>query len=140
MWTSAWMCIATSLTCSTPSASTAGPSSNRTAAPHSPRTGTPHDHRARDRHHPAGRAGLLRHPPARRPLTAPGTMTKRLTNQVPRGEANHPRLAFHSVGDVRREMVALYWQLKECRIELPPGWPQVLAKLLDLIAKRMMKD
>jgi len=54
--------------------------------------------------------------------------------------SNRARRQFASVSDVRREMVALYWQLKEGRLVLPPGIAPMLARLLEGIAKAMMES
>ena len=54
--------------------------------------------------------------------------------------SNRARRQFASVSDVRREMVALYWQLKEGRLALPPGVAPTLARLLEGIAKAMTES
>ena len=54
--------------------------------------------------------------------------------------SNRARRQFTSVSDVRREMVALYWQLKEGRLTLPPGIAPTLARLLEGIGKSMMES
>jgi hypothetical protein len=56
----------------------------------------------------------------RKELVPPGSFEKR---------------QFHSLGDVRREMIALYWQVKMSRVDsrIAPS----LDKLLDLIANYM---
>ena len=51
-----------------------------------------------------------------------------------------PRRQFASVGDVRREMVALYWQAKGGEADLDPRALPTMAKLLDMIARSMVKD
>ena len=56
---------------------------------------------------------------------------------LPKG--SRARRQFTSVGDVRREMVSLYWQLKEGRLALPPGIAPTLARLLEGIAEAMMQ-
>ncbi len=53
---------------------------------------------------------------------------------------NRPRRQFVSVGDVRREMVALSWQAKEGEADLDPRALPTMAKLLDMIARSMVKD
>ena len=54
--------------------------------------------------------------------------------------SNRARRRFASVSDVRREMVALYWQLKENKLDIAPGTAASMVKLLDLIAKAMMES
>ena len=54
--------------------------------------------------------------------------------------SNRARRRFASVSDVRREMVALYWQLKEGKIVLPPGIAPTLARLLEGIGRSMMES
>ena len=53
---------------------------------------------------------------------------------------NRARRQFASVSDVRREMVALYWGLKEGKLVPPPGIAPTLARLLEGIAKAMMES
>ena len=50
------------------------------------------------------------------------------------------RRQFTSVGGVRREMVALYWQAKGGEADLDPRVLPTMAKLLDMIARSMVKD
>jgi hypothetical protein len=57
---------------------------------------------------------------------------------LPKG--SRARRQFTSVGDVRREMVALYWQLKEGGLVLPPGIAPTLARLLEGIGRSMMES
>jgi hypothetical protein len=47
------------------------------------------------------------------------------------------RRQFHHLGDVRREMVRLYWQAKEGRVD--KGLVPALAKLLDMIGHYMVE-
>ena len=54
--------------------------------------------------------------------------------------SNRGRRRFVSVSDVRREMVALYWQLKEGRLDVAPGTAASMVRLLDLIARAMMES
>ena len=44
---------------------------------------------------------------------------------------------FHSLTDVRKEMVALYWQIKHGKVDKGAG--PTLAKLLDMIAHYMVE-
>jgi hypothetical protein len=53
----------------------------------------------------------------------------------PVAEGNRVQRQFHSLSDVRREMITLYWQCKAGRID--KGIAPSLVKLLDLIAHYM---
>jgi hypothetical protein len=62
-------------------------------------------------------------------------MTLRRKDRLPCG--TFERRQFHNLGDVRREMVTLYWQAKSGRVDsrIAPS----LVKLLDLIAHYMVE-
>ena len=64
-----------------------------------------------------------------------------MSRQVDLSEhSNRARRQFASVSDVRREMVALYWQLKENKLDIAPGTAASMVRLLDLIARAMMES
>jgi hypothetical protein len=62
-------------------------------------------------------------------------MTLRRKDRLPCG--TFERRQFHNLGDVRREMVTLYWQAKSGRVDsrIAPS----LVRLLDLIAHYMVE-
>ena len=62
-------------------------------------------------------------------------MTLRRKDRLPCG--TFERRQFHSLSDVRREMVTLYWQAKSGRVDsrIAPS----LVRLLDLIAHYMVE-
>ena len=61
-------------------------------------------------------------------------MPRRHTPSVAR---NLDRRQFHSISDVKREMITLYWQCKAGKID--KGIAPSLVKLLDLIAHYMVE-
>jgi hypothetical protein len=63
-----------------------------------------------------------------------------LIREVVLPKGSRARRQFTSVGDLRREMTALYWQLKEGRLDVAPGTAASMVRLLDLIAKAMMES
>jgi hypothetical protein len=56
---------------------------------------------------------------------------------VPASHANRDSRQFHSVSDVRREMITLYWQCKAGKID--KGIAPSLVKLLDLIGHSLIE-
>jgi hypothetical protein len=63
-----------------------------------------------------------------------------LIREVVLPKGSRARRQFTSVGDVRREMVALYWQLKGNKLDIAPGTAASMVRLLDLIARAMMES